>query len=508
MSFVCNLCTIFTPSGLYNKINEIYLYVQNSKTSSDSKHDVMLKNHDKLLTTVKVYMKEILSDTRSNKAILQESKSHIDELTQKLKYVEYKIDKIGDETNTYQYSKVIQSFKDFDKTLEKMAEITTNIVESGLERQSKIVSQLNDTVSDVLLVNKSMKEFAANTANVVQDKRKTDNLQQDQLVNKVGAKIDGMLKRLDKNSVNVPAPKNNLEKKKRSNKQKSNFKKQNKDTNSNKFVENNVENSVSTNEVTGVCKLPNGNVVITFERGLSPAQLKTNLKNRPSGNTKRAENKVTFADKVNSYNEANVLKRKSFTYTNPIVNVEDRTSAGMQNSRSSQEDSLKVKIVGLSEKLEEQELNHYLQEQNVFVKSYTKLLNYEESRKPHNKYHRYNAIVEMDKFTYEKSREVGKLNINWDKCYVVEDIQVTRCFNCSGYNHRADKCSNKVACPRCSGEHKLARCNNQEVQCINCLIFNEKLKLKLNTKHSALSKECEVYKRKLQFKKQFLSCEK
>lgn len=85
----------------------------------------------------------------------------------------------------------------------------------------------------------------------------------------------------------------------------------------------------------------------------------------------------------------------------------------------------------------------------------------------------------MEKKTFETIQKIGKININWDKCYVVEELKVTRCFNCSGYNHFASKCSNKVACPRCSGEHILSNCSSQEEQCINCLVFNEKLKLKL-----------------------------
>lgn len=196
-----------------------------------------------------------------------------------------------------------------------------------------------------------------------------------------------------------------------------------------------------------------------------------------------------------------IHQRRSFS-------VKDTTTPS--NIRSKAVDYVKVKIVGLSEKMEEQEINQHLQEQNTFInnKNFIKILKYEESKNPHNKYHKFNAIVEMEKTIFKKSVEAGKINIKWDKCYVVEDITIARCFNCSGYNHRSDKCSNKTACPRCSGEHKLANCNSQDVQCINCLVFNDKLKLKLNTKHSALSADCEVFKRKLQFKKQYLSCEK
>lgn len=488
VSFVCNLCTVFTPTGLFNKINEIFQYVQTSKAGDDKKHEVFLKNQENLTSTVRSYLKEIIKENKINRLAIQESNIAITDLTKKIQFVEYKIDKIGDETSTYQYSRVIQSFKDFDKTLDTMAEVTTNIVESGLERQSKIVSQLNDTMSEVLVSNRAIEEFAATTVDLVQTNHGVDVTQQQQLITGVEEKIGAVLNRFETRVQKVVQ---------KDAKNKNGQTEQIKEKQSKKSIKPSGTKTTHRKEISDICTLPNGNVVISFEN----EKLVEDEPQLGKSNQKKSVSKqkiVTFADKLKNHNGRNVIQRRS-------LSGEDTTTPS--NKRPSHINYVKVKIVGLSEKLEEREMNQSLQDQNTFIKNTysTKLLKYEESRNPHNKYHKFNAIVEMEKTIVEKSIQAGKINIKWDKCYVVEEILVTRCFNCSGYNHRSDKCSNKTACPKCSGEHMLSDCKSKEVQCINCVSFNNKLKLNLNTKHSALSKYCEVFQRKLQLKKEFLS---
>lgn len=505
VSFVCNLCTIFTPNGLYNKINDIFSYVQRSKTEEDMRHELIAKSQENLVSTIKVYLKEMIKENKSSRDAVKENNSQIIGFTKKLKFVEYKIDKIADETSSYQYPRVIQSFKDFDQTLDNMAEITTNIVESGLERQSKIVSQLNNTISDVLLSNRAIEEFAATTTDILQTNHQIDVLQQDQVIAGVEAKVDNVFKRFE----NRMKKDFQIVTKTKSTPAKRNHKKP--------VVNNKEENRKNSykNDISEISKLPNGNLVISFGNEIPCDQpLTKSTKRTPNMKKKHIDfesdkKSVTFDDKVRSNNEKKITKRRSIPNSTHARSVEDTTTT-YTTSKATKSTYVKVKIVGLSERLEEREMNQYLQEQNEFISytSYTKILKYEEARNPHSSYHRYNAIVEMDKIIMEKCFQVGKVNINWDKCYVVElveQIKVSRCFKCSGYNHRSDKCRNKTACPRCSGEHELVNCKNQDVQCINCLIFNNKLNLKLNTKHSALSKDCEVFKRKVQFKKESLS---
>lgn len=435
------------------------------------------------------------------KSALQEYTGKVDDLTKKLQFVEYKIDKIVDETSSYQYSRVIESFKNFDQTLDKMAEVTLTTVESGLERQSQIVSQLNDTVSDVIVSNRAIEDFAATTCDILQTQQ-VDNITQEQLMKGVEVVLNRFEEIRKEDLQLVTKPNKKIVRQNKTGKVSNTN-----NTNSTISARKKTKNKSYSDEVSGVCQLPNGNVVITFEKEnplefkKKPTQHNSNSKDKTNVSNKKS---VTFADKTRNYNEHNLENRKSRGYSRP---AEDSTRTYCTQADFNNDDYVKVKIIGLSEKLEEKMLNHYLKEQNTLIDngSYTKIIKYEETKNPHNKYHKFNVLVEMERRIRERIPPNRKININWDKCSVVEEIRIKRCFNCSGYNHRSDKCSNKVACPRCSGEHRVANCNSQEVQCINCLVYNNKLNMKLNTKHSALSINCEVFKRKMQIKKEFLS---
>ena len=49
-------------------------------------------------------------------------------------------------------------------------------------------------------------------------------------------------------------------------------------------------------------------------------------------------------------------------------------------------------------------------------------------------------------------------------------FQVTRCFNCQGYGHRAQVCTRKQKCGKCSGDHKTAECKGkkEDYRCALC----------------------------------------
>lgn len=164
----------------------------------------------------------------------------------------------------------------------------------------------------------------------------------------------------------------------------------------------------------------------------------------------------------------------------------------------------RVKVIGLSEELSSEQIINYIRTQNDFVteNAELKFVKLEESRNVNQKYKKFNCIVEMDGTTYSKCMEHGKLNIKWDRCYIVEAITVTRCFNCSGFNHVAGNCTRPKICPKCAGEHNLIQCESEIQKCINCINSNIQLHLNLETNHAVWSRDCQVYQRKLSFKKQ------
>lgn len=164
----------------------------------------------------------------------------------------------------------------------------------------------------------------------------------------------------------------------------------------------------------------------------------------------------------------------------------------------------RIKVIGLSEDLTSEQIVNYIRTQNDCINETAELkfIKLEESKNVNKKYRKYNCIVEMDGTTYSKVMEHGKLNIKWDRCYVVEAVQVTRCFNCSGFNHVADKCSRPKVCPKCADEHNINQCNSTVEKCINCINSNINLHLNLETNHAVWSRDCQVYQRKLSFKRQ------
>ena len=101
---------------------------------------------------------------------------------------------------------------------------------------------------------------------------------------------------------------------------------------------------------------------------------------------------------------------------------------------------------------------------------------------------------------------VKKLNFGWNRCRVYDAMDVMRCFRCCGY-HPVNECKEKeLVCYLCSGAHKSAECPSKDNRkCINCVNANTSLHLHLNVEHSAMSRECPVYKRKLNDKKKYIN---
>lgn len=93
---------------------------------------------------------------------------------------------------------------------------------------------------------------------------------------------------------------------------------------------------------------------------------------------------------------------------------------------------------------------------------------------------------------------LGKLNLPWCECKVVEHMHVSRCFKCCGFFHKSTECKQSQKCSRCGGSHKHSECKKkQNVCCINCMNANDRFNANYNTNHSAWSKEYPIYKRRL-----------
>ncbi|GFX80693.1 uncharacterized protein TNCV_499601 [Trichonephila clavipes] len=91
--------------------------------------------------------------------------------------------------------------------------------------------------------------------------------------------------------------------------------------------------------------------------------------------------------------------------------------------------------------------------------------------------HTRHVVIETHPTVRKSILRQTRLKIIWSACDVDDFLIINRCFNCLGYNHRADECNNALACFHCSGEHKGQDCPNRDAAaCTNCIRFNLKTK--------------------------------
>ena len=115
-----------------------------------------------------------------------------------------------------------------------------------------------------------------------------------------------------------------------------------------------------------------------------------------------------------------------------------------------------------------------------------------------NKKNSANIVIEVEPDNYLSLKNTEKINIGWRKCNIYDYFDITRCFNCAGYNHKANKCTNRIACYKCGENHKTSDCKSNVLKCINCLSITEKLKINLNPDHAANDLNCPCYKRQVE----------
>lgn len=153
----------------------------------------------------------------------------------------------------------------------------------------------------------------------------------------------------------------------------------------------------------------------------------------------------------------------------------------------------KIKIVGMSDELSDDEIIRKLKAQNEFLShSELKVVHkYVGLRGFHS------AVLEVNGEVCSKLLEAGRVFIDFDSCRVVEDIQVMRCFKCCQFYHKGRDCKNKMACQMCGEEHETANCDNRIKNCVNCKLAVDTYKVVLDTNHASSDKNCPMFKRKL-----------
>ena len=153
----------------------------------------------------------------------------------------------------------------------------------------------------------------------------------------------------------------------------------------------------------------------------------------------------------------------------------------------------KIRIVGLSEEYQNDEIIRFLRGQNDALpdNGHLKVFKIWSTKNNPNVFQ---TVVEVDATAHATLMKNGKVYINFDVCTVYDATNVKICYKCCGYNHSQSKCaSDKIICPKCSSNHQLNECNSSSLKCVHCT--NAKL---TNSDHAAWDAvKCPIYVKKL-----------
>jgi hypothetical protein len=103
-----------------------------------------------------------------------------------------------------------------------------------------------------------------------------------------------------------------------------------------------------------------------------------------------------------------------------------------------------------------------------------------------------NLVIEVSSLVRRRIFKT-KLKIGWHICSTGDYTAVTRCYKCSGYNHRASSCRGVETCPLCTVGHKLKDCTTsaEHYKCINCAKYNKyNNNAKVDENHSSMDQNC------------------
>lgn len=201
----------------------------------------------------------------------------------------------------------------------------------------------------------------------------------------------------------------------------------------------------------------------------------------------------------------NISKRNNGSIVIECDNVNDsddirnkiETQIGQQYEvRDIQMMKPRVKIFGMSEPLNGDELIELLKHQNAMLVDneieVIKIVKDIKDERIHN------AIIQTDVDGFNKLMKTEKVFLNWDVCAVREHFSILRCHKCAGYEHTKEMCTKAIVCGYCSGDHLSNECDTNHLSCPNCKEANDKFKLSLNVKHHAWSKKCSILSKKIQ----------
>lgn len=106
-------------------------------------------------------------------------------------------------------------------------------------------------------------------------------------------------------------------------------------------------------------------------------------------------------------------------------------------------------------------------------------------------------VIEPGEQTYKKM-ENRYIMVDFKHHFVREYLNVTRCYNCQRYKHKATSCAATTICAVCSKNHSTRDCQeSRNLKCINCMDANQNgANYKVNHKCGAM--ECKFHQKMLE----------
>lgn len=185
--------------------------------------------------------------------------------------------------------------------------------------------------------------------------------------------------------------------------------------------------------------------------------------------------------------------------------IEDKLSEGY-SADIEQPKRPRIKILGVGGNYNSNELINILRNQNdIEDVQYLNVLKCVPSKKnPENKF---SLICEIDSITFERVIRKGKLNIDFERCRIMESIDLFRCFKCCGYGHKSSECKNNLHCAKCAERHDVKDCSSEQEFCVNCIHSNKERKTQFGVNHSSWSVDCPIYLQKITISRRYINYE-
>ena len=155
-----------------------------------------------------------------------------------------------------------------------------------------------------------------------------------------------------------------------------------------------------------------------------------------------------------------------------------------------------IKILGILNNMDKNELENDINERNfsTFQNKCKILHNFKYSNNMQG------AIIEVTSDLHEYIVN-NKYNIfiGCQSCKAYDDLNISQCFVCAGFNHSSKKCRNDKKCIYCAGNHRAMDCDiNNKLQCTNCIHANIKYNCTYDIHHSASdTQSCQILQKKI-----------